>query len=177
MSFEQPVSAAEADLERLLAIEPSAGFRARVRERVAAESMREQRWSWTLVLVRAGALVTIGVALLTPTLRPDVDRPAPPSAPPVFLAAVHRPDAGPLVVRPESIPAPGIAPPRTASPAPREQEVVWDARDAYAIARLVDLAHEGTIVSPPPVPERTPLAVQPLSVSPVTIFSQMLQQN
>ena len=36
MSFEQPVSAAEADLERLLAVEPSAGFRARVRERVAA---------------------------------------------------------------------------------------------------------------------------------------------
>ena len=177
MSFEQPVSAAEADLERLLAIEPSAGFRARVRERVAAESRRRQRWSWTLVLVRAGALVTVGVALLTPTLRLDVDRPAPPSAPPVFLAAVHRPDAVSLVVRPESTPAPGTARRRTASPVPREPEVVWDARGAYAIARLVDLAHEGTIVSPPPVPERTPLAVQPLSVSPVTIFSQMLQQD
>ena len=177
MSFEQPVSAAEADLERLLAIEPSAGFRARVRERVAAESVRGQRWSWTLVLVRAGALVAVGVALLTPTLRLDVDRPTPPSAPPVFLTAVHRPEAVPLLVRHEPTPAPEIARRRTASPVPRDPEVVWDARGAHAIARLVDLAHEGTIVSPPPVPERTPLAVQPLSIPPVTIFSQMLQQD
>ena len=176
MSFEQPVSAAEADLEHLLAIEPSAGFRALVRERVAAESMRGQRWSWTL-LVRAGALVTVVVALLMPILSLDVDRPTPPSAPPVFLTAVHRPDAVPLVVRSEPIPAPRIARRRTASPVPREPEVVWDARGASAIARLVDLAHEGTIVSAPPAPERTPLAVQPLSVSPVTIFSQMLQQD
>ena len=177
MSFEQPVSAAEADLERLLAIEPSAGFRARVRERVAAESMRGQRWSWTLVLVRAGALVTVVVALLMPILSLDVDRPTPPSAPPVFLTAVHRPDAVPLVVRSVPIPSPRIARRRTASLAPRVPDVVWDARGASAIARLVDLAHEGTIVSAPPAPERTPLAVQPLSVSPVTIFSQMLQQD
>jgi hypothetical protein len=42
---EREVSAAEADLERLLAIEPSPEFAAKVRGRIAAEPPA-RRWMW-----------------------------------------------------------------------------------------------------------------------------------
>jgi hypothetical protein len=58
---EREVSAAEADLERLLAIEPSPEFAAKVRGRIAAEPPA-RRWMWgrlVLPLAAAAALVIV----------------------------------------------------------------------------------------------------------------------
>jgi hypothetical protein len=58
---EREVSAAEADLERLLAIEPSPEFAAKVRSRIAAEPVARS-WSWgrlVLPLAAAAALVIV----------------------------------------------------------------------------------------------------------------------
>lgn len=172
MSFEQPVTAAEADLERLLAIEPSIEFRSRVRERVALEAARRQLWPSTSMLARAAAVILVASGLLIPSL--DVDRPSPPPPPSIVNGAI-RPGAIPLFVRPAPIPAARFAPQRAATPRiAREPEVVWDARGADAIARLVDLARKGTIVTAPKASDSTPLAVQPLSVVPISTDSLML---
>ena len=171
MSFEQPVTAAEADLERLLSIEPSAGFRAKVRERVASESIGRRSWPSILVLVHAGALIVVAAAVLIPAR--DVARPAPPAAPPLFANAVHRPDAVPLIAGPRPIPTQQAAHQQPVPRIVREPEVVWDAHGADAIARVVELARRGTIITAPKAPETNPLAVQPLSVAPITIDSLM----
>jgi hypothetical protein len=173
MSFEQPVTAAEADLERLLAIEPSIEFRSRVRERVAVESMRRQLWPSRMMLARAAAVILVASGLLIPS--PDVDRPSPPPAPSSIVNAVIPPGAIPLFVRPVPIPVERLT--HNRAPAPRiarEPEVVWDAHGADAIARLVDLARKGTIVTAPKASDSTPLAVQPLSVAPIATDSLML---
>jgi hypothetical protein len=61
---ERAVSAAEADLERLLSIEPSAEFAAKVRARIAAEPpARSWGWGRLLVPVAAAAAVVIVLAL------------------------------------------------------------------------------------------------------------------
>ncbi len=171
MSFEQPVSAAEADLERLLAIEPSVEFRARVRERVASESIRGQRWSSSWVMVRAGALIAVGFALLIPS--PEVDRPSPPGAPRVFQTAVYRPDAIPLLLKARPIPTVQAARHRPAPREMREPEVVWDAHGAAALQQLVELARSGTVVTAPPASRKT-LAVEPLVVPPIATDSLVL---
>ena len=171
MSFEQPLTAAEADLERLLSIEPSAGFRARVRERVASESTGRRSWPSLLVLVHAGALVAVVLALMMPSL--DVPRPAPPVSPGLFAVAVHRPDAVPLITPPRPIPAGQVARQPPARRIAREPEVVWDARGADAIERVVELARRGTIITAPKAAEANPLDVQPLSVVPIVIDSLM----
>ena len=171
MSFEQPVSAAEADLERLLAIEPSVEFRARVRERVASEAIRGRRWSSSWVLVRAGAVIALGFVLLRPS--PDVDRPSPPGAPRLFQTAIHSPDAVPLFAKPQPIGSPQIARHRPAPRAVREPEVVWDAHGAAALEQLVELARSGTVVTAPPASRKT-LAVEPLVIAPITTDSLVL---
>ena len=50
---ERTVSEAEADLERLLSIEPSTEFAAKVRERIAAEPP-VRRWNWGRLALRIG---------------------------------------------------------------------------------------------------------------------------
>ena len=171
MSFEQPVTAAEAELERLLSIEPSAGFRARVRERVASERIGRRWWPSMLVLVHAGALIVLAVAVMIPPR--DVPRPAPPAVPPLFANAIHRPDAVPLVTGPRPIPTQQVTRQQAAPRSVPEPEVVWDAQGADAIARVVELARRGTIITAPKTPEANPLVVQPLSVVPITTESVM----
>jgi hypothetical protein len=168
MSFEQPVTSAEADLERLLSIEPSAAFRARVRERVASESIGRRSWPSLIVLVHAGALIAVVVALLMPSR--DVTFPTPPAAP-RLAAAIHRPDAVPLMTRPRPIATPQVARQQAPRRIAREPEVVWDAQGADAIARVVELARRGTIITAPKPPEPNPLAVQPLAVVPIVVDS------
>jgi hypothetical protein len=165
------VSAAEADLERLLSIEPSVEFRARVRERVASESIRGHRWPSSWVLVRAGVLIALGFALLIPS--PDVDRPSPPDAPRVFQTAVYRPDTIPVLVQATPIATVQGARPRVAPRDVREPEVVWDARGAAALEQLVELARSGTVVSAPPASKKT-LEVEPLIIPPITTDSLVL---
>src|SRR5688572_21048680 len=173
MSFEQPVTAAEAELERLLAIEPSIEFRSRVRERVALESARRQLWPSMSMLARAAAVILVASGLLIPTL--DVDRPSPPPAPRSIVNAMRRPDAMPLFLKPAPILVEPLARHRAAtSRSAREPEVVWDARGADDIARLVELARKGTIVTAPRAWDSAPLAVQPLSVVPIATDSLML---
>jgi hypothetical protein len=171
MSFELPVTAAEADLERLLSIEPSAGFRARVRERVASESTGRRSWPSLIALVHAGALMAVALALVMPSR--DAARPAPPAAPRLFATAVHRPDAVPLMTTPRPVPTPQAARRQPAPRVAREPEVVWDVRGADAIARVIELGRRGTIITAPKAPEANPLAVQPLSVVPIVIDALM----
>ena len=167
MSFEQPVTAAEADLERLLTIEPSIEFRSRVRARVAAESLNRRALPWRLVVATAGMVMAVATGLLVRP--PAVDRPARPSAPPLAVNAVHRPDAIPFFLQPVPNPVERVARHQREAAAAREAEVIWDARDAVAIARVVELARRGTIIAAPKAPETNPLVVQPLSVVPITI--------
>jgi hypothetical protein len=142
-----------------------------VRERVASESIGRRSWPSFVVLVRAGVLMALALALVMPSR--DVARPAPPVAPRLLVTAVHRPDAVPLIAMPRPIPARQAARRPPAPRSAREPEVVWDVRGADAIARVVELARRGTVIAAPKPPEANPLAVQPLSVVPIVIDSLM----
>lgn len=73
---ERAVAAAEADLERLLSIEPSAEFTAKVRVRIAEEKTnRTTRWKW-IGLLAAVATAVIAVVVLRSSFETGAERPS-----------------------------------------------------------------------------------------------------
>ena len=175
MSFEQPLTAAEAELERLLAIEPSVGFRARVRERVVSESLGVRRRPWRLMLATASVLLAVAAAVLSdgvagsgPLVLRGVPGPPRPPAPRLVLNDLHRPQAAPSLLSAAPFPAGRAAPRQAAARAVREPEMIWDAREAAAIARVVELARQRTVLTAPGAPDTSPMAVAPLFVAPIS---------
>jgi hypothetical protein len=143
------VAGIERDLERLLAIEPSAGFVQRVRTRIADGEVVRERVSWTYWAAAAAiALVAVGALLTT-------GRPPAPAPRPVAITAPKEataPAADPGVPR-----APGgvggidvPAPPRIRpAPAPvvlrAEPEVIVPGDRKEALGRLLAMAEAGTL--------------------------------
>jgi hypothetical protein len=63
---DQMIAAAEADLQRLLSIEPSRHFAGRVRARIHAdEANRSKRWPWMRLALASAAVLTFAVMLAT----------------------------------------------------------------------------------------------------------------
>jgi hypothetical protein len=153
----------EADLDRLLAVEPSPEFAARVRARISAAD-RDGGWSFPWALA-AAAVLTIVTGILFATLRDapgridsaaittghDVALPAPTVPSPVVAVG---PPPGARSVRARPTPA------RVARAV--EPEVLVPPEFRLAIGRVLQMARAGTLdqraFSPPtPAPtERTP---------------------
>jgi hypothetical protein len=72
------IAAAEADLQRLLSVEPSVEFAAKVRERIAAERSDAPRWftAWRLTLA-AASLAVVGLLIAFAVRRTPSEVPSP----------------------------------------------------------------------------------------------------
>jgi hypothetical protein len=161
----------EADLDREMAVEPSADFAARVRARIR-EPEHDGGWSlpWRFA---AAAVLTIATGVLFATLRDvptdtgapaivaghDVELPA--ANMPAIVALSRAPDAGPASIRrPEEkatfgprIPRPGSRIHRAAEP-----EVLVPDDLKLAIGRVMEMVRAGTLnaqVFSTPAPART----------------------
>lgn len=145
--FEQRlVAEAEADLDRLLSIEPSAEFAARVRARVAAErTVRPWNWSRLLVPLVAAAGMVLVVTLATTWNERDAERP--------LASARHDdivlPEAN-VNRRPSDVPVTSVAHARPtlrrAIALPQvEPEIIIDPAITEAIRRLALAARNSTL--------------------------------
>jgi hypothetical protein len=167
MSLEQPLNAAESELEELLRVEPSLHFAASVGQRVASEQMRGPWWMPRLAFAAAAGAIAVGVWGLSVERapRPDATRVAPP---PPAVVAIAKQDTPPPPVSPPAVRrvarARAALPPRPPATAP---DVVVDARQAEAIARLLELARTQTVLSVPEAAAAKPLSVAPLSIAPI----------
>ena len=140
---ERVVAAAEADLGRLLALEPSPDFAARVLARIS-EARADRRWpaSWFgLALTSTAALIAVGTAITLRQHMPVVDVP--------MVSSPARTDtilpAAPLVIAPV-VAARHVAPaPSTPEPQAAEPEVLVSDERRLAIARLLASASSGTL--------------------------------
>ena len=172
------VAAAEADLDRLLALEPSPDFAAKVRARISeARADRGWRASWfALALTSAAAIIAVGTAITLRQHMPVVDVP--------MVSLPIRPDtilpAAPLIIAAVVAArhvAPAALPPQ---PQPAEPEVLVSDERRLAISRLLASASAGTLdprlfSKTAPVPEEdvrtdvAPLIVEelPIPVMPI----------
>lgn len=140
---ERVVAAAEADLDRLLALEPSPDFAARVLARISAgHAARGWRAGWAgVALASAAAVVVVGTAIALRQYTPVVDGP--------IVGMPARPDTT-LVVDP-LLAAPVVPVRRVATvPShpelqPPEPEVLVSDERRLAIARLLASASAGTL--------------------------------
>jgi hypothetical protein len=168
------------ELERELAaavdVEPSGEFRARVRERVAHESMTS-RWHLAAVpaMVSAGA---VAAAILAVILWPGQPADGPQlqgtSGADITLSAVRAP-ALPTVSR-ASLP-PAIRTHVSPSVRPCEPEVLLSASERDGLRLLLAAIADDRFKSPddrvPTVPAVTPVVaaqVEPISITPVSMF-------
>jgi hypothetical protein len=167
------VAAAEADLDRLLSLEPSPEFAAKVLARIsAAGADRRWRTSWFAVaLASTAAVIAVGTAITLRQHMPVVDVP--------MVSLPVRPDtilpAGPLVIAPVGA-ARHVSPaPSPPEPQPAEPEVLVSDERRLAIARLLASANAGTLdprlfSKTAPAPEEdvqtdvTPLIVEELLI-------------
>ena len=132
------VAEAEGDLSRLLSVEPSPEFAARVRARISEPDMaRGWRAGWLGLAVASVAALVVAVAMRSAPGVRDSAVPSPnPShddivlnvAPPAIPGAMSIP----TVATPRAVPQPA----RIEAPRPGEPEVLIDASLAVAIRRL-----------------------------------------
>jgi hypothetical protein len=144
---ERVLAAAERDLERLLSVEPSPDFAARVRDRISDEAARRWTAGWWLPAAAAAAAFVVALAVTLPQSTVVPDR------------SIARPSIGRDVSLPTSNPAPPrIAPSsrpvartgvetasrlgsRHAPATPAEPlEVLVPTDQTRALARLVEMA-------------------------------------
>jgi len=136
-SDERAVAAAEADLSRLLSVEPSADFAARVRARInESHEPRREWWGWAgLALAAAAVLVVVLTSRTGPGSSNVASTPAAGHPDVVLNPAPSRiPDAPVAVV----VPSPHVTPRPLVQPARHveEPEVLIDPSVAAAIRRL-----------------------------------------
>jgi hypothetical protein len=169
---ERVVAAAEADLSRLLSIEPSPEFAAKVRARIS-EPQAARGWSagWLGLALASGAALVIALSGLVgwrglQTLPLPVDPPVASVGPSLKTAP---PPVEPVMHRLKTVPL-TAAPLLTEGNRPASPEVLIDPSLAQAIRRLANssgpIPLEGPQTSPPlisdaPVPS---VVVEPLTV-------------
>jgi hypothetical protein len=144
---ERAVELAEADLERLLSIEPSPEFAAKIRARIAAEPpVRSWNWRRLLVPVAAAAAVVVVLALSSRNWSvPSPEQPSTTSQQSDIVLKVEKPNETAAIV--PVAPAPDIRPTvRRASASPqREPEIIIDPAITDAIRRLAVAARNTTL--------------------------------
>ena len=154
---ERVVAAAEADLDRLLSLEPSPEFAARVLARISAgRTGRWRRAGWAgVALASAAAVIVVGTAITLRQHQSVVDGPiVGVSARPDTKLAVDSSLTAPVV------PVRHVAPvPSRPEPQPADPEVLVPDEGRLAIARLLASASAGTLdprvfSTTAPVPER-----------------------
>jgi hypothetical protein len=170
---ERVVAAAEADLDRLLSLEPSPEFAAKVLARISAEQTgRGRRVAWVgVALASAAAVIVVGTAITLRPHQPVVDGP--------IVGVPARPDT--TLAVDSSLTAPvgpahHVTPvPSRPEPQPAEPEVLVSDERRLAIARLLASASAGTLdprlfSKTAPAPEEdvqtdvTPLIVEELLI-------------
>ena len=167
-----PLNDLDTELRRLLSVEPSPQFEAKVRARVGAEQMKGGGWSvrWTLAAAAAVVLAIVSGALM-------LKAPSSPAAVPPLAVAVTEPPAGAPIVEPPS-PQPhapdtgiGRARPRArisrVAAVPREPEVLVDVRQRANVERLIAMARAGLLKSedlPQAASGPVDLVVEPLRI-------------
>lgn len=165
---ERLVASVEADLDRLLAIEPSAGFAARVRQRIAGQrSVHGWRWGRAALTLAAVAAVIVVLSLGRLQLR---EHPGPVRVVPradIVLGSVV-PERDPAVRRSTTPRIRAARHPRRPAPqAPVAAEVVIDPAFAEAIRRLMMSTHVSLQTAPDRRAEATAAALtvaEPLDV-------------
>lgn len=145
---ERVLAVAERDLERLLAIEPSPDFAARVRERISDEASRRRSPGWWFPAAAAAAVCAAALAVTIP--RSTVVREPSTAATPTIGRDVPLPAANPApppiapIGRSVALTGAGTANrfnSRQAAAAPAEPlEVFVPADQTRALARLLEMA-------------------------------------
>jgi hypothetical protein len=142
---ERAVAAAEADLERLLSIEPSPEFMAKVRARIVAEPP-VRRWNWGRLLVPLAAAAAV-VIVLTLSSNWSVRSPEPPlatSRQDDIVLSPPKPNEAPAVV-PAAVAVSRPTVRRATAPLQREPEIIIDPAITAAIRRLAVAARNTTL--------------------------------
>lgn len=141
---ERMVAAAEADLDRLLLLEPSPEFAAKVLARIS-EARAEHRWrAWwfAVALASVAAVIVVGTVITLGQPTPVVDVPTVRS--PARLDTMLAAD--PFVITAPVVAARHVAPvPSRPDPQPAEPEVLVSDERRLAIARLLASASAGTL--------------------------------
>lgn len=173
MPVEHPLNDLDAELRRLLTVDPSPEFAARVRLRVSSERMAGARWRGPLW---AGGAASLAAAAVLAVVLFEAPAPPLPLGP---RASARTAVAGPAPL-PDGVLQEPAEPSRTAPgrpplavralPVPRP-EVLVDRRQRAAVDRLIDLARQGTtmVFRPAPAPDTDLLVVEPLAVPLINI--------
>ena len=142
---ERAVADAEAELERLLSIEPSPEFAAKVRARIAAEPPAPS-WSWwrLLVPVAAAAAVVIVLTLSSNWSARGPEQPVAASRQHDTVLSAAKPNEAPSVVLIKRVPDLGPRVRRATVPQ-REPEIIIDPAITDAIRRLALAARNTTL--------------------------------
>ena len=136
---ERMVAAAEADLDRLLLLEPSPEFAAKV---LARAKHRWRAWWFAVALASVAAVIVVGTVITLGQPTPVVDVPTVrlPARLDTMLAA------DPFVITAPVVAARHVAPvPSRPDPQPAEPEVLVSDERRLAIARLLASASAGTL--------------------------------
>lgn len=151
------VAAAEADLDRLLALEPSAEFTARVRSRIAeGRPSRHRYWAWLAVPIAAAAAVLVAVSLRNDAVPAEESVPRAATAPHADIVLARPPRIEASVALRRRPPAPIRTSTRlVAAPLAAEPEIIVDPSFAAAIRRMA--------LSPPPPSDSTLINVEPVA--------------
>jgi hypothetical protein len=168
---ERAVAAAEADLERLLSIEPSPEFAAKVRARIAAEPpVRSWNWGRLLVPVAAAAVVVIVLTVLGTWHLRGPEQPVATARQNDIVLNPEKPTETPAVVTIKAVADAGSKVRRV--PVPEEKpEIIIDPAIGDAIRRLalasrstpLDGSKGESIAAPDSATDTLPIA-EPLNV-------------
>ena len=140
---ERVVAEMEADLDRLLSIEPSSEFVAKVRARIAAEPP-VRRWNWSRLLVPVAAAACLVLAVMYWASRHDEQPFATARQGDIVLHGEKPKETLPAVTTgPVAINRPAVR--RAAVPTTEQPEVVIDATISDAIRRLALAARNTTL--------------------------------
>lgn len=146
---ERAVSTAEADLERLLSVEPSPEFAAKVRARIAEEAT-QRWWGWNRLGVLATVVAAVSVVVIlrsgfqTNDERPPLSTPAHPDV--VLKAETNNPSSPIVPIAPVvSVKSDRTRQARRAASPPPQTEIVIDPAIRDAIRKLAIASRNTTL--------------------------------
>ena len=170
---ERVVAAAEADLDRLLALEPSPDFAARVLAQISAEhTARWRRAGWVGMALASAATLVIAFTLRSGSGARDGDVKAPK---PVHADVVLGAPASDVQLRVSRVITPSRRP-RPAGPRTGDPEVLIDPSLAQAIRRLASSPRTIPLEEPEASPSSRPEAFVPsVVVEPLTVPELVLK--
>jgi len=167
----------DAELQRGVAIDPSAAFAPGVRAGIDRASSAGYRLAWLAAPLAVGAAIAIAVLVGAPGDRPAAPATPPKPAPAPASSTIARATPDPTAPVPAAPVAERVATDRRrrsrAIPRPAEPEIIVPPGQARALARYMALVRRGTIdaavLIQPPTELQAPadLVVDPLTVAPI----------